>query len=81
MFFLQKSTPKQGSLPSKTRVGKDPHGNHEGLCEERERNFLQQYPEFGPFFNAGVNGDFSLFHVGLLFFIDLSQQHERSISV
>ena len=61
--------------------GKDPLESHQELCEEREHKFLQRYPDFGPFFHTVVNGDFLLFHEGLLFFIDLSQQLEHSISV
>ena len=70
-----------GSITLFSPFGKDPLEDHEELCEEREQNFLLQYPEFGPFFHTVVNGEFSLFREGLLFFIDLSQQLEHSISV
>ena len=70
-----------GTITLFSPFGKDPLESHQELCEERQQKFMQHYPEFGPFFNTLVNGDFTLFREGLLFFIDLSKQLESSTTV
>ena len=54
--------------------GQDPLENHPEHFQERESKFFECYPDFGPFFHSVVNGDYSLFREGLLYFIDTSKQ-------
>ena len=44
------------------------------MQQEREVQFYRQYPDFGPFFYNVVNGDYTLFREGLLFFLDINIQ-------
>ena len=56
--------------------GRDPLADRPDLIGQREIKFLERYPDFAPFFYSVVNCDYSLFHAGLLFFIELSKHIE-----
>lgn len=59
--------------------GQDPLMGHARLVAEREAKFHERYPDFAPFFYSVVNGDNSLFRAGILYFIQISKQHESQM--
>ena len=52
--------------------GQDPPNSRSDLVQQRETEFYQRYPQFGPSFHKLVNGDACLFREGLLYFIHIS---------
>ena len=52
--------------------GEDPLQRNSFLIAQRASEFHRQYPDFGNFFHTEVNGDYSLFHEGLLYLITIS---------
>ena len=68
-----------GSITEFSPFGQDPLEGHEDLLQEREHNFTDHYTDLGPLFHTVVNGDYRLFHEGLLYLIDISKQLELSI--
>ena len=60
--------------------GEDPLKDNPQLANERERLFLEQFPDFSVFFHSVVNGDFDLFKQGLLCFVDVSFNLCASVS-
>lgn len=54
--------------------GNDPLQHHPELVKEREHLFHNQYQDFNNFYSQVVNGDYTVFREGLLYFIDLSNQ-------
>ena len=70
-----------GNITLFSPFGKDPFDDHPEVAQERESKFLEQYPDFGPFFYSVVNGDYKLFREGLLHFIDISKQLESYLHV
>ena len=65
-----------GHLTLFSAFGCDPLEDREDLIKAREEDFYRKYPDFGCFFYTVVNNDYSLFHEGLLFFIDVSKRLE-----
>ena len=62
-----------GHLTLFSPFGYDPLEDRPDLISQRETEFYRRYPDFGPFFYTVVNGDYLLFHQGLLFLIDISK--------
>ena len=58
-----------GHLTHFSKFGDDPLESNAILVNLREEEFHHRYPVFNPFFFNLVNGDDSLFHEGLLYFI------------
>ena len=54
--------------------GKDPLSDRRDLSNMREDKFFEQYPRFDEIFHTIVNNNGTLFHDGLLCFIDVSMQ-------
>lgn len=63
-----------GHITEFSSFGHDPLEGNLELFRQRESKFLERYSDFGPFFHKIVNGDYSFFHDGLLYFIDVSKQ-------
>jgi len=61
-----------GNITQLTACDQDPLNCRTDLVHQREAQFYQRYPEFGPFFHKLVNGDAHLFREGLLFFVDIN---------
>jgi len=54
--------------------GKDPLSERRDLLNLREEKFFERYPRFDEIFHTVVNNNRTLFHDGLLYFIDVSMQ-------
>ena len=61
-----------GQLTIFNSFGEDPLQRNPFLIAQRESEFHRRYPDFGNFFHTVVNGDYSLFHEGLLYLITIS---------
>ena len=61
-----------GNITQFSAFGQDPLNSRSDLVQQRETEFYQRYPQFGPFFHKLVNGDACLFREGLLYFIHIS---------
>ena len=61
-----------GNITVFSPFGEDPLKNRPDLVAIREKSFFERYTGFEQFFYNVVNGDFSLFKEGLLFFIDVT---------
>ena len=68
-----------GQITTFSPFGHDPFQDYPQLNQEREVKFKQEYPDFSPFFHSVVNGDYSLFCEGLLYFIAISKQLEAEL--
>ena len=53
--------------------GSDPLVLRNDLVQQRHDTFFSRYPDISPFFHTVVNGDYSLFCDGLLYFIQTSK--------
>ena len=58
-----------GNITQFSAFGQDPLNSRSDLVQQRETEFYQRYPQFGPFFHKLVNVDACLFREGLLYFI------------
>ena len=63
-----------GQLTVYGRFGEDPLEGSPSLFVQRETEFHRRFPDFSDFFHSVVNGDYYLFHEGLLCFIDISKR-------
>ncbi len=63
-----------GTLTTFSEFGHDPLSERSDLIQQRETKFHERYTDFGPFFYSSVNGDNSIFRLGLLYFIEISTQ-------
>ena len=54
--------------------GKDSLSERRDLINLREEMFLKRYLRFDEIFHTAVNNDGTLFHDGLMYFIDISMQ-------
>lgn len=68
-----------GQLKTFSTFGHDPLQSNPALVAQRDRRFKEQYPGFNQFFYSTVNGNYSVFQDGLLFFIDISKQLEAQL--
>lgn len=75
---LQQFQSNSGHSSELSPYGQDPLEGHSHSAQ-RESLFFERYPDFGAFLHSVVNGDYSLFHEGLLYFLDLSRQLEGLI--
>lgn len=71
---LQQFWSHGGHITEFSSFGYDPLEGNSEFFAQRESRFLEQYSDFGPFFHRIVNGDYSFFRDGLLYFIDMSKQ-------
>ena len=71
---LQQFRERGSSITDFSPFGKDPLDGNLEMQQEREAQFYRQYPDFGLFFYNVVNGDYTLFREGLLFFLDINIQ-------
>ncbi len=76
---LQSFESHGGHITVFSPFGQDPLMEQPDLSSQREARFFERYPDFGPFFHSVVNGDFSLFRAGLLYFIDVSRYFEAQL--
>ena len=60
-----------GHLTQFSVFGEDPLASDAIRVNQREEEFYHRYPTFDPIFSNTVNGYHSLFHEGLLYFIEL----------
>jgi len=63
-----------GNLTLFGEFGEDPLMGRQDLLRLREERFFRCWPRFEDIFHAVVNNNNVLFHVSLLFFIDVSMQ-------
>lgn len=76
---LQMFESNGGHITRFSEFGRDPLAHYPQLIQQRESSFLQFYPDFGPLFHTGVNGNTSLFKAALLCFIHVSKQLESQL--
>jgi len=62
-----------GHITQPTVYGEDPLNNNSMANQQRELEFNNRYPSFGPFFYKLVNGNPFLFIDGLRFLIHLTK--------
>ena len=67
---------KGGHITLFSPFGRDPLETRPDLYSQRNLKFIERYSDFQPFFHTVVNGDYSLFREGLLYFISVSKQYE-----
>lgn len=72
--LLEEYTALGGNITLFSPFGKDPLKGRPDLVTKREASFFERYTNFENFFYTVVNGDFSLFREGLLFFIDVTNR-------
>ncbi|XP_065891603.1 uncharacterized protein [Dysidea avara] len=63
-----------GHITIFNEFGQDPLRGRQELLTIRKERFAEQWPSFGNIFHSLVNGDNTMFHDGLLCFINISMQ-------
>ena len=63
-----------GHITIFNEFGQDPLRGRQELITIRKERFAEQWPSFGNIFHSLVNGDNTMFHDGLLCFINISMQ-------
>ena len=61
--------------------GRDPLESRNDLLQQREDAFKARFPQFDTFFYTVVNGDITIFHEGLLYFIEISKRLETHLII